>query len=273
MLNRDSYIHIGAFMVTELGLKGNELLAYAIIYGFSHDGESEYVGGISYLCEWLGASKPTVINALKSLQSKGFIEKIDKTVNRVKFNSYRAVLPASEQGDTGAEKEENSPAKETDDTGKKILPPVKKINHLGKKTLPVQVKKFNQGGKEILPNIINNNIYKNNIYTRGDNKHSPPTIEEIKKYAAEINAVIDPVTFFEHYDSKKWIVNGSYIDWKTKFNRWDREEKKKMKEPGGARHQAKESSGTRSKNVMDMQRPETSTSMDELEQSLLRRQV
>ena len=289
MLNRDSYIHISAFMVTELGLKGNELLVYAIIYGFSQDGESEYIGGISYLCEWLGASKPTVINALKSLTAKGLIVKFENNVSRRK-NSYKAIQPLTEKGDTGEnssakenEKKdieenfstrENTSAKETDKRGKEILPnKVKKFNLIGKKTLPDEVKKFNPEGKEILPNNKNNNIYINNIYTRGDKKHSPPSFEDIKKYAEQIDALIDPDTFYEHYQSRNWKVNGSVIDWKAKFRRWNREEKAKMKEPGGARHYAKEPSGARGKNTMALQRPETSTSMNELERTLLSRQM
>lgn len=267
MLNRDSYIHVNAFMVTELGLKGNELLAYAIIYGFSQDGEGEYRGGISYLCEWLGASKPTVINALKSLTEKGYIEKNENTVNKVKFNSYKAVLPLTEKGDTDEESDEKiadeTPAKETDKGGKEILPGVKKLYRGGKKILPVEVKKLYQGGKKILPNNKDNNIYINNIYTRGDNRESPPSLEDIKKYADEIGAVIDPCTFYEHYQSKDWKINGAAFDWRTKFRRWDREEKAK----------SKRKNSDNDKNILAFQRPETSSSINELEKTLLKRQI
>ena len=66
-INRDNYITISGWMVTELNLKGNELIVYAMIYGFSQAENQIFDGSINYLCEWLQASRPTVINTLKSL--------------------------------------------------------------------------------------------------------------------------------------------------------------------------------------------------------------
>ena len=42
MLPPDAFVTIQSFMRSELGLKGNELIAYALIYGFSQDGASEF---------------------------------------------------------------------------------------------------------------------------------------------------------------------------------------------------------------------------------------
>ena len=71
----NNFINIQGWMVTELGLKGNELIIYAIIAGFSQDGESNFHGSLSYLSEWTNTSKQTVINCLISLQDKGLIIK------------------------------------------------------------------------------------------------------------------------------------------------------------------------------------------------------
>ena len=38
-MNKNSYITIQSWMREELGLSGNELMTYAIVYGFSQDGE------------------------------------------------------------------------------------------------------------------------------------------------------------------------------------------------------------------------------------------
>ena len=48
------------WMVDKYKLKGNELLAYALIYGFSQDGESEYKGSFSYLTRCLSVWKARV---------------------------------------------------------------------------------------------------------------------------------------------------------------------------------------------------------------------
>ena len=64
----ENYYQIQGWMINRLGLKGVSLSVYAIIYGFSQDGENEYTGSLQYLCDFCGGvSKPTIINALKSL--------------------------------------------------------------------------------------------------------------------------------------------------------------------------------------------------------------
>lgn len=93
MPNNENYIHISGWMVNELGLKGNELLVYALIYGFSQDGETEFKGSISYIMKWLGCkSRQTVINTISALAEKGLIEKRQIHINGVTFNRYLAVM-------------------------------------------------------------------------------------------------------------------------------------------------------------------------------------
>ena len=89
-LNDNCFYHVGAWMRTKLNLKGVALEIFAIIYGFSQDGESKFTGSINYLCEWTGVSRPTVINTLKSLVDDDLIIKETETVNGVTFNHYRA---------------------------------------------------------------------------------------------------------------------------------------------------------------------------------------
>ena len=83
-----NYISIQGWMVNRLNLKGNELLVYAIVYGFSQDGESRYTGSRRYLADWCGCAMRTVDNTLASLVAKGLITKHDKTVNGVHLCDY-----------------------------------------------------------------------------------------------------------------------------------------------------------------------------------------
>lgn len=85
-----NYYQISGWMINRLKLKGVELQVFAIIYGFSQDGESVFSGSLSYLCEWVGASKPTIIKALKELVEKEYITKETSEINNVTFNRYRA---------------------------------------------------------------------------------------------------------------------------------------------------------------------------------------
>lgn len=89
-MRNDNYIIIEGWMVNELDLKGNELLIYAIIYGFSQAEGHTYHGTNGYLAEWIHASKQTVITTLKSLVEKGIITKTESVVNGVKFVEYQS---------------------------------------------------------------------------------------------------------------------------------------------------------------------------------------
>ena len=90
---KQSYIMILDWMVDKYKLKGNELLAYALIYGFSQDGESEYKGSFSYLSRWLGADRATIIRVLKRLESKGLLTKRQELVAGQMVNRYVAEVP------------------------------------------------------------------------------------------------------------------------------------------------------------------------------------
>ena len=87
----ENYIHIPGWAVTRLGLKGNELFVYSIIYGFSQDGETRFTGSLQYLADWTNSTKQSCIKCLKSLAEKGYITKHEKIVNGVKFCEYQAV--------------------------------------------------------------------------------------------------------------------------------------------------------------------------------------
>ena len=90
-VKEENYISISGWMVTRLGLKGNELLVYAIIYGFSQDDETRFTGSLQYLADWTNSTKQSCIKCLKSLAEKGYITKYEKVVNGVKFCEYQAV--------------------------------------------------------------------------------------------------------------------------------------------------------------------------------------
>ena len=89
MTIRDSnFITILAPMITKLKLKGNELLVFALIHGFSQDGESRFKGSLRYLIEWTGLDKSTVIKLLKQLVDKQYINKFEYEKNKVRYCEY-----------------------------------------------------------------------------------------------------------------------------------------------------------------------------------------
>ena len=89
-----NYYVVHGFMLNRLGLKGTALNVYAIIYGFSQDGESEFKGSRTYLCDFTGATRPTIDKALEDLTERGLITKTTERINNVAFNKYKANLDA-----------------------------------------------------------------------------------------------------------------------------------------------------------------------------------
>ena len=88
-MKRNNYILIQDWMVEELNLKGNELLVYALINGFSQDDESCFNGSIQYLSNLLNITRRCVINVLSSLVEKGYLTKTTKILDGVTTCEYR----------------------------------------------------------------------------------------------------------------------------------------------------------------------------------------
>lgn len=96
-----TYVNIQSFMVNELHLSGNALIIYAVIYGFSQDGDSWFTGSRSYLAAWCQASKSTVSRNLETLCADGLIERRERTESGVLLVDYRVVRGTqNEQGCT-----------------------------------------------------------------------------------------------------------------------------------------------------------------------------
>lgn len=60
-MQTEPYVVLRPFMVEELGLKGSELVAYALIYGFSQDGESRFTGSAQHVADWCGIARRNAI--------------------------------------------------------------------------------------------------------------------------------------------------------------------------------------------------------------------
>lgn len=215
----ENYYVIQGFMINRLGLKGVALSVYAVIYGFSQDGENEFTGSLQYLCDFTGGtSKPTIIKALKELTEKQYIIKREEYVNNVQFNRYKVNLPL-----------------------------LKKFNGGSKENSAEVVKEFNEGSKETLHNNKRDNISLDNedinnnkispeeefeilwkMYPRKkgkdkalsyylkarNNKKNPTTFEQVKQgienYCAEIKAKKIEMQYIQH--GSTWFNNCGWND-------------------------------------------------------------
>lgn len=87
-----NHITIDGWMVNKLNLKGNELIIYALIFGFSQDGQSEFYGSRSYMAGWCNSSLPTIDKAINNLVEKDLILKKTEIINNVIHNRYKVNL-------------------------------------------------------------------------------------------------------------------------------------------------------------------------------------
>ena len=168
-IKNNNYYVINGWMINELELNGRELQAYAIIYGFTQDEESEFNGSLNYISEWLGTSKVTVIKVLKALLEKGYITKRQTISRGVKTNYYKAVLPYPRKDSGGKED---------------LQGVVKKLKQGSKETLIEGSKEtLIEGSKETLPNIYitnYNNKDKDNFLVEKEEKSDLVPYSKIK---------------------------------------------------------------------------------------------
>lgn len=92
-IKRDNYIVIQSWMSRELGLKGNQLLIYALIYGFSQTEKQVCTCGIEYMRQWIQGSKSTVIRTINELSEMGLIERAEGQDEDGRVMGYAAVSP------------------------------------------------------------------------------------------------------------------------------------------------------------------------------------
>lgn len=196
MVNNDNYVVIQGFMVNELHLKGNELLIYAIIYGFSQDNQ-EFRGSQQYLADWTNTDRRNVARILKSLIDKELIIKNDEIINGVKFCKYRCrnVIGYDKMSQGG-------------------------------------MTNCHRGYDNLSHNNIDNNI-DNNIVIKEEQKtkrFKPPFVEEVYEYCKERNNGIDAQAFVDFYESKNWMVGKNKMkDWKACVRTWERRQKPSVK--------------------------------------------
>lgn len=93
----EGYIVITPAMIEDLGLKGTELLCFAVIHGYSKDRQGVFTGSISYVSMMLGMAPRTIVYALKSLAEKGLIEKSEHGIAGVQRVEYQISAEAMQK--------------------------------------------------------------------------------------------------------------------------------------------------------------------------------
>lgn len=221
MLKRDNYINIQAWMITELGLTGNDLMVYAIIYGFSQDNGSVFSGTRSYLAEWCGTSERSVQRNINNLIAKGFIEQVfhaadNRQVHYMAVTSDKMSLVTNCQG-----------------ASDKMSPVLVTKCHQTSDKMSLAYKDDN------IADTITDNIADSIVVcdSAPRARFKKPTREEVKEYSKTRAASgVDPDRFFDYYEANGWKVGKNKMkDWRAAFRMWESREKGARPSGSGAK--------------------------------------
>ncbi|MGL5713623.1 MAG: helix-turn-helix domain-containing protein [Paraclostridium sp.] len=180
-VKEENFINVQGWMVSRFGLKGNELLIYAIIYGFSQEENSNFTGSRQYLADWTNSTKSGVQKNLNSLVEKGLLVKKEIINNGVKFCEYKAIT-------------EVTPSQQS------CLPPGNKVV---------------QGGQQSCPNNIDNNII-DNIDSNLSYKQKKFK-EELQTFKTELSMMIREKNFKTTPEELLKISGGDFEIIKRQF--------------------------------------------------------
>ena len=220
MIKQKSHIVIDAYML-QLGLKGNELLIYALIAGFCQDGVSECWTSQETMAEWCGGiSTRAVRDILQNLITKKLITKKECLNKNVKY-SYKVVEIVPELSSN--EQEVFSTQPELSSGGdRNFFPVVQELSSGNNKidniydskidNITIKEKKEIKEKKKDLPET------KERVFKK-------PSVEEISSYCQERNNNINPEQFYDYYEANGWKINRNPMkDWKATVRNWERNE-------------------------------------------------
>lgn len=220
MIKQKSHIVIDAYML-QLGLKGNELLIYALIAGFCQDGVSECWTSQETMAEWCGGiSTRAVRDILQNLITKKLITKKECLNKNIKY-SYKVVEIVPELSSN--EQEVFSKRPELSSGGDRNFLPV--------------AQELSSGNNKI-DNIYDSKIDNINIKEKKEIKEKKkdlpetkervfkkPSVEEISSYCQERKNNINPEQFYDYYEANGWKINRNPMkDWKATVRNWERNE-------------------------------------------------
>jgi hypothetical protein len=170
----------------DLGLKGNELIVFAFLNGYSQEGQGYYFGSLAHLQGVCGiASRQTAIDTLKSLVAKGLVNKSESVVNGVK-RVYYSVCP-----------EFGHPVQKLDN-------PCPEIGHNNKEDININTLSIKEGSS----------------------RFQKPSVDEVRSYCQERGNDVDPEQFCNFYESKGWLVGKSKMkDWRAAVRTWEKRDR------------------------------------------------
>lgn len=188
-------------MVTELGLRNNRLLLYALLYGFSQDKNGGgYSGKQDYLMEWLGCSREALRKYIIELKERGLLYEVTSELGVKCLKTTRNSCQINWH-------DANNLGMECQNSG-----------HEDAKNIGTECQ---ENRHPTIYNTTDNTIY-NYSCSRGAETTTPPTAEEVAAYCRERGNDIDASRFVDYYAVSGWKLRGKPIeDWRALIRLWE----------------------------------------------------
>lgn len=213
------------WMVSKLKLKGNELLCYMIIHGFTQSDGHIFFAGHKYIAEWLSITRQGATKLLSELEKKGYIAKVTQDINGVTRTGY----VATETGNTRLQKATYVAGRQ----------PTLHINNIVHTNVYTEVESkddnIDKGYIKNIKDIVStNDIVKKDIDISKPKdkikKFIPPTVEEVEAYCKERENGVDAEQFVDFYSAKDWFIGKNKMkDWKAAVRTWEKRDGNKKK--------------------------------------------
>lgn len=210
MTNNISFI-VHSWMLTSLELKGNELIAYAIIYKYSDIKGQKFVVSIRKLAEIMNVSKNTAQAVLDSLIKKGFIHSVDTDFI---VTAYRVDLDLIENfsvSETGTVPKTGTPQKSQEKQGSTGISNQESVP----KTGTLENKKINNiNNINNINKLANKNTRKQGGLLRGGSTST-------SKYSTMLSQLLAfcRTNFYTRTEQQDYVFKAlkQYLDYRIKF--------------------------------------------------------
>ena len=222
IIRSDNHVCLNGWMINELDLSGSELIVYAVIWGFTQDGNQWCTASQAYIARWANISTRGLRKVLDKLEEKGLLIKETNTCKKGLECKYRAVRPNEEEQESDGNKVPIRSEQSSYPDGNKV---------------PIRWEQSSDNNiEDNIDNNIKENIIKEKTETEKDSvpessarskkvkeKFIKPTIEEIRAYCYERKNMVDPEHFYDHYESNGWKIGKNGMkDWKAAVRTWER---------------------------------------------------
>lgn len=216
-LKKQDFVCVQAPMISELNLVGkNELILFAMIFGYSKDGKSTCRASLNHMQKWLKTSHSAVVRTLNDLVEAGYINRHEYYEGKVKCveytTNYYELLERAAQGEHISLKPTKKAKKAAKNQGGLKMRPATECaaeggsqNETGLKMIQKGSQNDTKGGLKMVPNNIIDNIrYYFSSRTREEQEEEKKEFFKIFFFRNAADPAAEVERFIAYNETRGW---------------------------------------------------------------------